>query len=93
MPVEDTDALFRLLIGRNFSDPELQGIIKDLSYDVVDSHGRPSIKVQINGVDKYVNPEEMSAKILEKLKDMAEAHLNRTIQYAVITVPSHFSGK
>jgi heat shock protein 5 len=83
--------LFRLLLGRKFSDPELQDVVRALPYDVVEKDGRPSIKVRTKGTDKYFSPEEISAKVLEKLKDMAEEHLNRTVNYTIITVPAYFN--
>jgi heat shock protein 5 len=80
------------LIGRrNFSDPLLLHDIKDLSYDVVEKDGRPSIKVQVNGVDKYFAPEEVSAMVIDKLKNMAQEYLTRKVTHAVVTVPTHFN--
>lgn len=78
------------MIGRKFTNPHLSKDIKDLLYDVVEKNGRPSIKVQINGKDKYFSPEEITSKILEKLKTMAETHINRPVKQAVISVPSYF---
>jgi len=83
--------LFRRLIGREFPDPELQNDIKDLTYDVVEDNGRPSIKIRINGTDRYFTPEEISSKILENLKNMTETQLNRRVTCVVITVPSYFN--
>jgi L1 cell adhesion molecule like protein len=67
---------------------------KSLLYDVdhvAEKDGMPFIKVQIKRADKYSAPEKISTKVLEKLKAMAEVHLNRTVKYAVLTVPSHFN--
>ncbi|KAI9735404.1 MAG: ATPase with role in protein import into the ER [Claussenomyces sp. TS43310] len=81
----------RCLIGRKFSDPELQDDIRNLPYDVVEKDGMPVIRVQIKGADQYFAPEEISAKVLQNLKNMAETHLNRTVKNAIITVPAHFN--
>jgi molecular chaperone DnaK (HSP70) len=52
--------------------------------------GKPAIKTHVSGSDQLFTPEEISAKILEKLKGDAERCLQHKIIYAVITVPSYF---
>lgn len=83
----------RRLIGRDFSDPSLQDDILRLPYEVVDKEGKPVIKVDVKDADIYLTPEEISAKVIEKLKYMAQEHLNRTVASAVLTVPSYFNEK
>lgn len=80
----------RRLVGRKFSDHTLQNDIKRLPYDVVNKNGKPNVKVQLNGAAKLFTPEEISSKILEELKKIAEAYLGRRVKYAVITVPAYF---
>ncbi len=75
------------LIGRKFTDPEVQKDKAWLTYDI-----RESSKggVEIHMGDKWYTPEEISAMVLQKLKADAEAKLGETIEEAVITVPAYF---
>jgi molecular chaperone DnaK len=75
------------LIGRKFSDPEVQGDRKWLTYDIRESS---TGGVEIKMGDKWYKPEEISAMILAKLKADAEAKLGETITEAIITVPAYF---
>ena len=79
------------IIGRNFDDAEVQEDIKNFSYKVIsDNNGRPLIEVNSNGTKKY-SPEQISAKILNKLKESAESFLGQKIKKVVITVPAYFT--
>ncbi|MCS7317909.1 MAG: molecular chaperone DnaK [Candidatus Dojkabacteria bacterium] len=75
------------LIGRRFSDPEVQRDIKILPFEI-----RESSKggVEILFGDKWVAPEVISAKVLSKIKADAEAYLGEPVNEAVITVPAYF---
>lgn len=75
------------LIGRNFSDEEVQRDITVMPYKIV--KGDKGVKVTMDGKD--YSPEEVSAMILSKLKSDAEARLGETITEAVITVPAYFN--
>ncbi len=74
------------LIGRNFSDKEVQRDLKLMGYEIVKSNG--GVKVKMG--DKEYSPEEISAMILGKLKADAEAFLGQPVTEAVITVPAYF---
>ncbi|MFH0969118.1 MAG: molecular chaperone DnaK [Patescibacteria group bacterium] len=74
------------LIGRHFEDAEVQRDLKLLSYKIVKSNG--GTKVEMGG--KEYTPQEISAMILQKLKQDAEAKLGEKITDAVITVPAYF---
>jgi len=75
------------LIGRKFSDPEVQRDKKLLPYEIRESKdGGVDVKMG----DKWFNPAEISAMILQKLKADAEAKLGETITQAIITVPAYF---
>lgn len=74
------------LIGRNFSDKEVQRDIKLMGYEIIKSG--TAVKVKMG--DKEYSPEEISAMILGKLKADAEAFLGDTVTEAVITVPAYF---
>ena len=78
------------IIGRDFNDEEVQEDIKNFSYIVKNNNGRPKIEVNSNGIKQY-SPEEISSKILEKLKQSAEIFLGKTISKVVITVPAYFT--
>ena len=78
------------IIGRDFDHKEVQEDIKKFSYKVTNNNGRPQIEVNSNGIKKY-SPEEISAKILAKLKRSAEAFLQKEIKKVVITVPAYFT--
>ncbi|XP_050379374.1 luminal-binding protein 5 [Argentina anserina] len=79
------------LIGRKFNDPEVQRDIKFLPYKVVNKEGKPYIQVKVKGEDKVFSPEEISAMILSKMKETAEAYLGKKITNAVVTVPAYFN--
>ena len=78
------------LIGRNFTDKEIQEDIELLTYEVEnDGKNKPLLSVK-NRKEKYY-PEEISAMILKKLKEDAESYLNHQIKDVVITVPAYFN--
>ena len=79
------------LIGRNFADKEVQRDLKYLSYKVVDKSGKPYIQVETTQGLKTMSPEEVSAMILVKMKEVAEAYLGKEVKYAVVTVPAYFN--
>ena len=74
------------LIGRKFSDKEVQRDLKLMGYEIVKSG--TSVKVKMG--DKEYSPEEISAMILSKLKADAESFLGESVSEAVITVPAYF---
>ncbi|MEK7603015.1 MAG: molecular chaperone DnaK [Patescibacteria group bacterium] len=74
------------LIGRNWSDKEVQKDIKLMGYEMVKSGN--GVKVKMG--DKEYSPEEVSAMILGKLKADAENFLGEPVTEAVITVPAYF---
>ena len=79
------------LIGRKFTDPEVQRDKKLLPFDIVNKDGKPAVEVDVDGTKKVLTPEEVSAMILSKLKSDAEAFLGQTVTNAVITVPAYFN--
>jgi molecular chaperone DnaK (HSP70) len=87
----DIDRIFRRLIGRNFSDPEVRNIVKELPYDIVDIGGKPTIRIETTKGNVHLAPEDISGLVLANLRSMAETHLNRSVTRAVITVPSDFN--
>ncbi len=75
------------LIGRKFSDLEVQRDRKWLSYEIKES---ATGGVEIKMADRWYKPEEISAMVLQKIKADAEAKLGETVDEAVITVPAYF---
>lgn len=83
-----TNTIFgvKRLIGRKFSDKEVQRDIELMPYKIVKSG--TGVKVSMGSKDQ--SPEEVSAMILSKLKADAEAFLGEPVTEAVITVPAYF---
>jgi molecular chaperone DnaK len=75
------------LIGRKFSDEEIQRDLDIMPYEIVKSGD--AVKVKMG--DKEYSSEEVSAMILSKLKADAEAFLGEKVTEAVITVPAYFN--
>ena len=75
------------LIGRAWSDEEVQRDVKLLPFAI--KHSGAGVKIVMN--DKEYSPQEISAMILTKLKEDAEAKLGEKITEAVITVPAYFN--
>jgi molecular chaperone DnaK len=74
------------LIGRSFTDKEVQRDLKLMGYEIIKSGN--AVKVKMG--DKEYSPEEVSAMILSKLKADAESFLGQPVTEAVITVPAYF---
>src|SRR3989339_376207 len=89
---ENTIFSVKRLIGRKFSDPEVQRDKKLLPYEIRESaDGGVDVKMGDGGSNKgWYNPAEISAMILQKLKADAEAKLGETITEAIITCPAYF---
>ncbi|KAK0631814.1 78 KDA glucose-regulated protein-like protein precursor [Immersiella caudata] len=80
------------LIGRSFSDKEVQADIKHLPFKVVAGQGnKPVVEVQVGEDTRRFTPEEISAMILGKMKDVAESYLGQKVKHAVVTVPAYFN--
>lgn len=74
------------LIGRKFSDVEVQKDLDIMPYEIVKKGDGVAVKMG----DKEYTPEEVSAMILSKIKADAEAFLGEKVTEAVITVPAYF---
>lgn len=79
------------LIGRRFDDSSVQKDIKTWPFKVVDDNGSPSIEVSYLGEKKTFAPQEISAMVLTKMKEIAEAKIGKKVEKAVITVPAYFN--
>jgi molecular chaperone DnaK len=76
------------LIGRQFDDPTAQ---KDKAISPFEIVKGPNGDAWVKGRDKDYAPQEVSAFILTKMKETAEAYLGATVTQAVITVPAYFN--
>ncbi|MBU1119751.1 molecular chaperone DnaK [Patescibacteria group bacterium] len=84
---EGTIYSVKRLIGRSWDDPEVQKDIKLLPFEMrKSSNGGVEVKMK----DKWYTPQEISAKILGKMKKDAEDFLGEPVTEAVITVPAYF---
>jgi len=80
------------LIGRKFDDATVQKDAKLWPFKVVKDFGnKPKMEVEFKCETKTFTPEEISAMILTKMKETAEAHLGHNVKDAVITVPAYFN--
>lgn len=75
------------LIGRRYSDPEVQRDKKLLPYEIREaSNGGVEVKIS----DKWYTPQQIASMVLQKLKADAEEKLGTKIDEAIITVPAYF---
>ena len=77
------------LIGRKFTDAEVQKDLSLVPFKII-AHDNGDAWVETSD-GKKLSPQEISARILEKMKKTAEAFLGETITDAVITVPAYFN--
>ncbi len=84
---EKTIYSIKRIMGLMMSEEKAKEAQKRLPYHVVDRNGACAIEV----AGKTYTPQEISAKVLMKLKEDAEAYLGQTITDAVITVPAYFN--
>jgi len=78
------------LIGRNFDGDSVQKDIQTLPYEIVKSD-KGDAWIKANG--KQYAPTEISAKVLQKMKETAEKYLGQEVKKAVITVPAYFNDR
>ena len=79
------------LIGRRFDDESVQKDMKTWPFKVIDVDGNPVIEVQYLEETKTFSPQEISAMVLTKMKEIAEAKIGKKVEKAVITVPAYFN--
>src|SRR5881396_312938 len=85
---ENTVFAIKRLIGRRYEDAEVQKAMKVLPYKIVRADNGDAW-VEVRG--KKYSPAEISAFILQKMKEAAEAYLGEKVTQAVITVPAYFN--
>ncbi|OMJ25048.1 78 kDa glucose-regulated protein-like protein [Smittium culicis] len=79
------------LIGMNFNSEEVKKDMKHWSFTVKNKSNKPLMQVNLKDGKKTFSPEEISAMVLTKMKEIAEAYLNTKVTHAVVTVPAYFS--
>ncbi|RST70946.1 molecular chaperone DnaK [Candidatus Aquarickettsia rohweri] len=85
---KNTVSAVKRLIGRTFSDPKTKELAKKVSYSIINAKNKDAwVKIG----DKDYAPSQVSAMILEKMKETAESYLGEKVTKAVITVPAHFN--
>jgi molecular chaperone DnaK len=75
------------IMGLMMNEPKAKEAHDKVTYDIVDKNGAAAVKVS----DTVYTPQEISAKILTKLKEDAEEYLGSPVTDAVITVPAYFN--
>ncbi|KAJ4481058.1 heat shock protein 70 family [Lentinula aciculospora] len=79
------------LIGRKMDDQDIARDIKHWPFEVREKGGKPVISVSHKGEKRDFTPEEISAMVLTKMKETAEAYLGEKVTHAVVTVPAYFN--
>jgi molecular chaperone DnaK len=85
---ENTLFAIKRLIGRAFTDPMVEKDKGMVPYRIVKG---PTGDAWVRAQDKDYSPQQISAFILQKMKEAAEAHLGEKVEKAVITVPAYFN--
>ncbi len=85
---ENTIFAVKRLIGRNFEDPTVRKDIEAAPFKIVNSEKGDA---WIEAKNEKYSPSQISAFILQKMKETAEKYLGQTVTKAVITVPAYFN--
>ena len=88
---ENTVFDVKRLIGRKYSDKSVQADKKLVPYKIVSKDDKPYVEILLEGKARQFAPEEVSAMVLVKMKEIAEAYLGQTVHHAVVTVPAYFN--
>merc|ERR1712057_135985 len=91
--INPTNTVFdvKRLIGRDFNDDTVQKDMKLMPFTIKAKDGKPYVEVDVKGARKMYSPEEVSAMILGKMREIAESFLGKKIGNAVVTVPAYFN--
>lgn len=73
------------MIGRKWSDKDVQADQKHFPFTVKNRDGKPVVSVEVGGKDRTFSPEEVSAMVLGKMRDVAEGYLGKKVDNAVVT--------
>lgn len=78
-------------IGREWDDPMVQKDVQYYPFNIIKKNNKPYVQVQIGGEERVFAPEEISAMVLGKMKEIAEGYLKHNVTKAVVTVPAYFN--
>ena len=85
---------FKKLLGRKFTDPQVQAELSRVPYNCSQSNndnGEILYNINYRGKNKQLSPEQLTAALFTKLKDIAETALSVKVNDVVISVPSYFT--
>jgi len=91
MNPENTVFDVKRLIGRRFDDETVKKDIQSWPFKIVPAGDSPMVQVEYLGETKQFSPQEISAMVLVKMKEIAETKLGMKVEKAVITVPAYFN--
>lgn len=91
MNPKNTVSFIKRFMGATFNDPNVQKMLKQISYEVVDENGNPRVKITSENETKLYSPEEISSYIIALMKKTAEDYYGEDVKQAVITVPAWFN--
>merc|ERR1712165_345482 len=91
--INPTNTIFdaKRLIGRKYDDSTVQSDLKHWPFKVAEFGDKPKLEVEYKNETKTFTPEEISAMVLTKMKETAEAYLGHDVKDAVVTVPAYFN--
>lgn len=87
MKPKNTVSFIKRFMGASYSDKDVQKMLTQISYDVVNKGGKPYIKID----GREYSPEEISSYTLAKMKKTAEDYYGTEVKKAIITVPAWFN--
>jgi endoplasmic reticulum chaperone BiP len=88
---ENTVFDVKRLIGRKYTDKSVQADKKLFPFKIIQKDDKPYVEVILDGKPRSFAPEEVSAMVLVKMKEIAEAYLGSEVKNAVVTVPAYFN--
>ncbi|KAF1932020.1 heat shock protein SSB1 [Didymella exigua CBS 183.55] len=91
MNPENTVFDVKRLIGRRFDDETVKKDVQSWPFKIVAQGDSPMVQVEYLGETKQFSPQEISAMVLVKMKEIAETKLGMKVEKAVITVPAYFN--
>lgn len=88
---ENTVFDVKRMIGRTWDDKAVQQDIKFWPFKVINKSNKPHVQANVGPDMKTFAPEEISAMVLGKMREIAEDYLGKKIENAVVTVPAYFN--
>lgn len=88
-----TNTIFdvKRIIGRKWDDPQVQADKKHFPFTLKNKGGNPYVEVAVDGSKMMFSPEQISAMVLGKMREIAEKFVGEDITRAVVTVPAYFN--